>query len=170
VLTPILALLIASGAEEGIVRVGGTIPKPQRTRYEDPVRAEPGMTPMELTVDEQGQPIDIAYVRGAGFKRTIDLETVKRWRYAPTAAEGKAVKVAFRELIEMFPSPDSRASFYAHAAQEQKESKGFRLFAIEQLGQHAESGPDVVKWLRKAAADPDKDISAAATRALGSPK
>jgi hypothetical protein len=174
-LAPVFALLLAGSAEEGIVRAGGTIPKPQRIHYEDPLRVEPGITHigiviLEVSVGEDGQPFDVAYVRGAGFKRSLDLEAVKRWRYAPTVAQGRPVKIAFRELIEMFPSPDSRAAFYAHAAQEKKESKGFRLFALEQLGKHTESDPEVLKWLKGAAADPDKDISAAASRVLESAK
>jgi len=175
VLAQLLVLFLAANADEGIVRVGGTISKPQRTHYEDPLRPEPGYTPigiviLELSVSESGIPIDVAYVRGAGFKRTIDLEAVKRWRYEPTVVQGRPVRIAFRELIELFPSPESRASFYAHAAQEKKETKGFRLFALEQLSKYTESDPEVAKWLQNASSDPDKDISAAARKILDSAK
>lgn len=174
-LAQLLALLLATISDEAIVRVGGAISKPQRTHYEDPLRPEPGYTPigiviLELSVGEDGHPIDVAYVRGAGFKRTIDLDTVKRWRYEPTVVQGRPVRIAFRELIDLFPSPESRASFYAHAAQEKKETKGFRLFALEQLSKYTESDAEVVKWLQNASSDPDKDISAAAKRVLDSAK
>ena len=74
--------------DSGVVRVGGAIPKPLRTSYQDPVRKLEGLTPvgiviLDLTVDEQGQPTEVTFVRGGGFAKNIDVEAIKRWRYQP---------------------------------------------------------------------------------------
>src|SRR5262249_52476628 len=148
----LVVLLFAGAADDAIVRVGGSIPKPRRVEYENPSRPEPGYTPvgiviLELTVGEDGRPTDVAFVRGAGFKRSIALEAVKRWRYEPTRVEGRPVKVTFRELIELFATPEARGEFYAYAIQDKKESKGFRLFALEQLVTTPASSPEVAKAL-----------------------
>jgi hypothetical protein len=166
----VFALLLASASED-VVRAGGNIPKPARTAYEDPLRPPPGYTPigiviLDITVGESGEPIDVTFVRGGQFKNAIDLDAIKRWRYQPTVIDGRPAKVAFRELLELFPSPDVRAGFYGHAIQDRKESKGYRLFALDQLRMSGSRTPEVVKALRRVASDADPDVSAAAKRLL----
>jgi hypothetical protein len=167
----LLAFLLVGASDGDAVRVGGSIAKPERTVYEDPARSSPGLTPLgimilELTVDEAGQVQDVAFVRGGSLKDAIDVAAVKRWRYSPTLVAGRPVRIALRELIEFFPTPDDKALFYAHAIQERKESKGYRLFALEQLRIAASKNPDVIKALRKVASDSDQDIAIAASKVM----
>ena len=167
----LVAVLSLGGSDGDVVRVGGQIPKPERTVYEDPRRSVPGLTAigimiLELTVGEDGSVADVAIVRGAGLKRSIDIDAVKRWRYIPTVVGGRPVRMALRELLELFPTPDERALFYAHGIQNQKESKGYRLLALEQLKAAPSVAPEVVKALRRASSDSDSDIASAASKLL----
>jgi hypothetical protein len=168
----ILALLLGPGLDD-VVRVGGSVPKPARITYEDPTKMVAGYTPigiaiLDITLDESGQPTDVSFVRGGGFKNEIDVEKVKAWRYQPTVVDGRPVKVTFRELIESFPDREVRSAFYAHAIQDRKESKGYRLFALDQLKTPEDRTSEVTKALRKLASDPDPDIRAAAEKLLKS--
>ncbi len=170
-LAVLVALLLAGGSDSDVVRVGGQIPKPERTAYENPRRSLPGLTPigiviLELTIGEDGSVADVTFVRGAGLKDSIDIDAVKRWRYAPTVVAGRPVRMALREVIEHFPTPEERALFYAHGIQNRKESRGYRLFALEQLKTAFIAAPDVVKALKKASSDSDPDIASAASKLL----
>ena len=167
----LMTLFLAGGSDSDVVRVGGQIPKPERTAYEDPRRSLPGLTPigiviLELTIGEDGAVVDVTVVRGAGLKNSVDIDAVKRWRYAPTVVAGRPVRMALREVIEHFPTPEERALFYAHGIQNRKESKGYRLFALEQLKAGFIAAPDVVKALKKASSDSDPDIASTASRLL----
>jgi hypothetical protein len=171
VLALLVAVLLAGGADGDVVRVGGQIPKPERTAYENPVRSLPKLTPigiviLELTLDEDGGVADVTFVRGAGLRDSIDLDVVKRWRYRPTVVGGRPARLSLRELIELFPTPEERALFWAYGVQNRKESKGYRLFAIEQLKAAPSAAPDVVKALKKAASDSDSEIATAASKLL----
>ena len=167
----LVSVLLASASDGEVVRVGGQVPMPERTVYEDPVRSLPGLTPvgiviLELTLDEDGGVADVTFVRGAGLKNSIDIDAIKRWRYRPTVVAGRAVRMAIREVIELFPTPEERALFWAYGVQNRKESRGYRLFALEQLKAAPSAAPDVVKALKKASADPDAEIANAASKLL----
>ena len=168
----LLAVAIAAG-DEPFVRVGSTVPMPERIRYVEPSypidagRARiMGLVILEVGLDEEGRPIEIKVLYGLPLLDRAAIEAVRQWRYERTILEGKAQRVLFREVIDLFPNAGARVEYLAALVRNKEEQKGLRVIAAERLRAIARRDKSVLKALRQARDDPDPDVSAAATRAL----
>jgi protein TonB len=162
-------------ADEKFVRVGGRVPMPARVHYVEPVyppiagQAVPrvmGIIILEVGLSEDGRPIDIKVLYGLPLLDEAAIEAVKQWRYQPTVIDGNAARVSFREVVDMFPDAKARVKYFADVVQNKKEQKTLRIISAERLRTTGERSKSILEALRKAAADPDSDISSAAARAL----
>lgn len=172
----LLTLLLAAPPQDGFVRVGGAVAKPERIHYVDPARSlGPGLQAVgaiivEVFLSEDGAPIDAKIIFGGQLKEAISLDAVKEWRYKPTLVDGHPVRVVLRELIEMFSSPDYRVEYWANIVRKKKETKGLRMFAIDQLRITPNKGKAALDALRAATEDSDPEIKAFATKVLAGPQ
>lgn len=162
-------------ADEGFVRVGRDVPMPERVQYVEPIyppiagQAAPrvmGVIILEVGLSEDGRPIDIKVLYGLPLLDEAAIEAVKQWRYKATFVNGKSTRVIFREVIDMFPDANARAKYFADVVQNKKEQKALRVIAAGRLRTSTLRHKFILEALRKATADPDSDVSAAATRAL----
>ena len=81
---------------DGIYRVGGGVPPPQRTdipRYPAEAKAAGigGVVLAEVVVNEQGVVADARIIRSVPMLDDAALETVKQWRFRPSIVNGRAV-------------------------------------------------------------------------------
>ena len=82
--------------KDGIYRVGGGVPPPQRTdipRYPEEAKAAgvSGVVLAEVVVDQSGTVTDAKILRSVPMLDEAALETVRQWRFRPSVINGKAV-------------------------------------------------------------------------------
>jgi TonB family protein len=82
--------------KDGIYRVGGGVPPPQRAdfpRYPEEAKAAgvTGAVLAEVVVNEQGVVTDARVVRSVPMLDDAALETVRQWRFRPSVVNGQAV-------------------------------------------------------------------------------
>jgi TonB family protein len=86
----------ATPDKDGIYRVGGGVPPPQRMdipRYPPDAKAAGvgGVVLAEVVVNEQGVVADAKIVRSVPMLDDAALETVKQWRFRPSVVNGQPV-------------------------------------------------------------------------------
>jgi TonB family protein len=125
VLVPALAGLAAlwSGSTlfQEPVLVGGSVAKPERVRFVEPVYPDEAKAAnlqsiviLELTVDPEGTVTEVRPLRGAPLVAEAAVAAARQWRYRPTLVEGKPVTIRFSETVFFIlrkPAPVSEGSF-----------------------------------------------------------
>ena len=171
----VVSVLLGLATDEGFVRVGGDVPMPSRVHFVEPeyppiagqvVPQVVGIVILEVGLNEEGRPIDIKVLYGVPLLDAAAIDAVKQWRFQPTLISGKPTRVAFREVVDVFPDAGSRSRYFARMVQDRKEQKALRLIAADRLRTGGWRQKHVLDGLRKATIDADSDISAAAGRAL----
>jgi TonB family protein len=171
----LLGVLFAVADKEGVARAGADVPVPKRTQYVEPQYPARGrdVTPilmgvvvLDLSLNEEGRPVDIKVIRPIPWLDAAAVEAAEQWRYEPTVVNGSPRRVVVQEVVGMFPDQDTRARFWADRVTNTKLEKPWRIEAAEQLSSARVSKKFVLEALGKASKDRDPDISAAATRAL----
>jgi TonB family protein len=175
VLTTLLAMWVTFGGGDPI-RAGKDAPVPESIRRippEYPSVARGAFPPvmgiivLEVTLSEDGRPVDIRVLRGTPLIDAAAIEAVKQWRYQPTVIDGSPRSVVLREVVDVFPSEGAMPGYFASMLSDKKEAQVYRLLAIQRLSAMRTHANSVVKALTKATEDPDERIRGAATEALG---
>jgi TonB family protein len=88
--------IVGTPDRDGIYRVGGGVPPPQRAdipRYPEEAKAAgiDGVVQAEVVVNEQGVVADAKVVRSVPMLDEAALETVRQWRFRPSVVNGKPV-------------------------------------------------------------------------------
>jgi TonB family protein len=86
--------------------VGGSIARPQRTRFVEPRYPEGARSQglqsvviLELTLNPEGAVQDVRPLRGAPELVPAAVEAVRQWAYEPTLVDGRAVSLRFAETV-----------------------------------------------------------------------
>jgi TonB family protein len=94
--SPTAADILGTPDTNGIYRVGGGVPPPQRAdtpRYPEEAKAAgiEGVVLAEVVVSEQGVVTDAKIVRSIPMLDEAALETVRQWRFRPAVVNGQPV-------------------------------------------------------------------------------
>jgi TonB family protein len=170
----VMAVLVSLGADDAL-RAGRDAPVPERLHHvppEYPVTrgAFPsimGIVALDVTLNEEGRPVDIRVLRGTPPLDRAAIEAVRQWRYKPTVVAGTSRQVVVLEVLDMFPDEGSKRGYFADMLKDKKEVPAYRLLAIERLKVLGAHDKAVLKALQKASTDPDEAIRNAAAEALG---
>ena len=173
----LLFLILALGfSPNGRPREGEGQPSPpKRIHYVEPEfpaaarQVSPplqGIVILKMTLNEQGQPVDIKVLRPMPLLDQAAVDAARQWRYEATTVNGVPARVIVQEVVDVFPDHETRARYWADMLGKTKLERPFRLLAAERLGLMGLRKRYVFEALRKASTDRDPDIRAAAARAL----
>ena len=100
------AIAFSLHVQEEPLLIGGSIKKPERTHFVQPIypeaaeaRAVQSLVILEMTVDRAGNVSNVKPLRGADIVVPAAVEAALRWKYAPTLVDGKPVSVRFSETV-----------------------------------------------------------------------
>lgn len=175
VLTMLMAALVGLGGHDA-VRAGRDAPAPERLHYVPPeyppvarLAFPPvmGIIVLDVTLNEEGRPVDIKVLRGTPLIDRAAIEAVKQWRYKPTVIANTPRQVVLLEVVDVFPDERSRRAYFASMLKDKKEARAYRILAIQRLQTIGRQDKSVLKALQKAIRDPDEAVRNAAAEALG---
>jgi len=94
------AVLAATPARNGPVRIGGRIQEPRKIKSVPPDYPEvaqqarvQGVVILEALISPEGQVTEVKVLRGIPLLDTAAIKAVQQWRYTPTYLDGEAVPV-----------------------------------------------------------------------------
>jgi periplasmic protein TonB len=95
-----------------VVRVGGQIRPPVKTRDVSPVYPEiaqtarvQGVVILEATIDEQGRVSDVRVLRSIPLLDMAAIDAVRQWEFTPTLLNGAPVSVIMTMTVQFTLSP-----------------------------------------------------------------
>lgn len=168
-----LVAMLLTLVGEGVLRAGKDVLVPERIA-QVPVVYPPeargtqvmGIILLELTLNEEGRPVEIQVVRGTPLLDRAAIEAAKQWRYKSTLVDGLPKGVSLREVLDVFPSEGAIPPYFVSMLGNKKEAQAYRLLAIQRLRTLPTHDQSVVKALTKATEDADERIRGAAAEAL----
>jgi TonB family protein len=90
----------AATSSEGVVRVGGRIREPRKTKHVVPVYPQgareariQGSVLLDATIDPKGRITDIRILKSVPELEPAAVEAVEQWEYTPTLVDGRPVSV-----------------------------------------------------------------------------
>ena len=113
-LVSFLPLLGLRQSSDEPLPVGGSIARPQRTRFVEPRYPEDALAQglqsvviLELTLNPEGAVQAVRPLRGAPELVPAAVEAARQWAYEPTLVDGRAVSLRFAETVLFVLRKDS---------------------------------------------------------------
>ena len=122
-----------------------------------------GVVMLAVTVDEEGRPETVKVLRGIPMFDPPAVDAVKKWRYAPTIADGVRRRVKFIEYVDFYLSDRDRVQDLGRLLRATDGRPDVRLWAMGRLLQVPRNHhKEVMEALAAAAKDPDPAVATAA--------